>query len=165
MACFTAHQMVVSDHGMTDNGNHGGSSYEETDSVALFIRLGGHVPKSTPLKFQTISQVDIVPTLALLFSVPIPKNNVGVVLLEILDFLTDEQKLRALELNSWQLLKLLQAQLLDLPCGNMFSQNNAEFSSELCESLGDIAKQSCQLYLKASAFHNTWIFLNASGTM
>lgn len=29
--------MVVSDHGMTDNGNHGGSSYEETDSLLLFI--------------------------------------------------------------------------------------------------------------------------------
>ena len=29
--------MVVSDHGMTDNGNHGGSSFEETDSLALFI--------------------------------------------------------------------------------------------------------------------------------
>lgn len=30
-------QLVVSDHGMTDSGNHGGSSYEETDSLALFI--------------------------------------------------------------------------------------------------------------------------------
>lgn len=31
--------MVVSDHGMTENGNHGGSSYEEIDSLALFIGL------------------------------------------------------------------------------------------------------------------------------
>lgn len=30
-------QVVVSDHGMTEGGNHGGSSYEETDSLALFI--------------------------------------------------------------------------------------------------------------------------------
>nr|GMD58325.1 GPI ethanolamine phosphate transferase 2 [Ipomoea batatas] len=29
--------LVVSDHGMTESGNHGGSSYEETDSLALFI--------------------------------------------------------------------------------------------------------------------------------
>lgn len=58
--CFTVQQMVVSDHGMTDNGNHGGSSYEETDSVVLFIRLGDHAPKSMPLKFQTISQVKLV---------------------------------------------------------------------------------------------------------
>ncbi|PHT96986.1 hypothetical protein BC332_34087 [Capsicum chinense] len=29
--------LVVSDHGMTENGNHGGSTFEETDSLALFI--------------------------------------------------------------------------------------------------------------------------------
>nr|GEZ27230.1 GPI ethanolamine phosphate transferase 2 isoform X2 [Tanacetum cinerariifolium] len=29
--------MVVSDHGMQENGNHRGSSYEETNSLALFI--------------------------------------------------------------------------------------------------------------------------------
>lgn len=28
---------------MTENGNHGGSSYEETDSLALFIGLGNNV--------------------------------------------------------------------------------------------------------------------------
>lgn len=30
-------QVIVSDHGMTEEGNHGGSSYEETDSLAIFI--------------------------------------------------------------------------------------------------------------------------------
>jgi predicted AlkP superfamily pyrophosphatase or phosphodiesterase len=29
--------LVGSDHGMTDGGNHGGASYQETDSLALFI--------------------------------------------------------------------------------------------------------------------------------
>lgn len=36
MVC-THLQLVVSDHGMTENGNHGGSTFEETDSMALFI--------------------------------------------------------------------------------------------------------------------------------
>lgn len=36
-------QIVVSDHGMTENGNHGGSSYEETDSLMLFIGLSSNV--------------------------------------------------------------------------------------------------------------------------
>lgn len=52
-------QVVVSDHGMTDNGNHGGSSYEETDSVALFVGLQ---PNPTDFKLQayrTINQVKI----------------------------------------------------------------------------------------------------------
>lgn len=29
--------MIVSDHGMTEGGNHGGSSDEETDSLALYV--------------------------------------------------------------------------------------------------------------------------------
>lgn len=29
--------MIVSDHGMTSSGNHGGSSFEEIDSLALFV--------------------------------------------------------------------------------------------------------------------------------
>jgi len=29
--------VVVSDHGMTDGGNHGGSSFEETDALAIFV--------------------------------------------------------------------------------------------------------------------------------
>lgn len=29
--------MIVSDHGMTEGGNHGGSSFEETDSLAVFV--------------------------------------------------------------------------------------------------------------------------------
>lgn len=38
---FSFHaQMIVSDHGMTENGNHGGSSFEEADALALFIGLG-----------------------------------------------------------------------------------------------------------------------------
>lgn len=36
-------QIVVSDHGMTENGNHGGSSYEETDSLMLFIGLSSNI--------------------------------------------------------------------------------------------------------------------------
>jgi ethanolaminephosphotransferase len=36
-------QIIVSDHGMTENGNHGGSSYEETDSLMLFIGLNSNI--------------------------------------------------------------------------------------------------------------------------
>lgn len=46
--------MVVSDHGMQENGNHGGSSYEETDSLALFIGPGISNVSAT---YDTINQV------------------------------------------------------------------------------------------------------------
>jgi ethanolaminephosphotransferase len=39
---------VVSDHGMTEGGNHGGSSYEETDSLALFIGHSVDRPHCSP---------------------------------------------------------------------------------------------------------------------
>lgn len=39
--------MIVSDHGMTETGNHGGSTYEETDSLALFVGLGESDDAST----------------------------------------------------------------------------------------------------------------------
>lgn len=46
--------MVVSDHGMQENGNHGGSSYEETDSLALFVGPGISNVSAT---YDTINQV------------------------------------------------------------------------------------------------------------
>ncbi|CAM8898597.1 unnamed protein product [Rhodiola kirilowii] len=105
--------LVVSDHGMTFSGNHGGSSFEETDTLALFIG-----PKSIGSRYgssaTSINQVDIPPTLALLFGVPIPKNNVGILIPDIFKSLQEDQQLRALELNSWQLLRLSQAQLPEL---------------------------------------------------
>ena len=39
---------MVSDHGMTEGGNHGGSSYEETDSSALFIGHSVESPYRSP---------------------------------------------------------------------------------------------------------------------
>lgn len=42
--------MVVSDHGMTENGNHGGASYEETDALMLLIGLGDYDHRPTTHK-------------------------------------------------------------------------------------------------------------------
>lgn len=49
--------MVVSDHGMTENGNHGGSSFEEADSLALFVGLRGHVSDYKSATQNTAQQV------------------------------------------------------------------------------------------------------------
>lgn len=47
--------MVVSDHGMTESGNHGGSSFEETDSLLLFIGLRNYDYESA--SHNTVHQV------------------------------------------------------------------------------------------------------------
>lgn len=50
-------QVVVSDHGMTETGNHGGSSYEEVDSLALFVGLKNCVYDHASSNYDTVSQV------------------------------------------------------------------------------------------------------------
>ncbi|MCL7042223.1 hypothetical protein MKW94_028598 [Papaver nudicaule] len=146
--------MVVSDHGMTENGNHGGSSYEETDSLALFVGIGSKLPDYASATRKTASQVDVAPTLALLFGVPIPKNNIGVLMTEAFDSLADDQKLRALELNSWQLLRLLQAQLPALSCGSYPCDH---YDGAQCSGVKvSIEQKFCCLFSKATTLHSSW---------
>ncbi|KAJ6378973.1 hypothetical protein OIU78_029066 [Salix suchowensis] len=150
--------VVVSDHGMTENGNHGGSSYEETDSLALFVGLKSDHSDYAASPCNSIYQVDIAPTLALLFDVPIPKNNVGVVISEAFDLLTDDKQLRVLELNSWQLLRLIQAQLPGLSCRNLPSHNGFTdgLASTIVECSGSVEKMLCCLYMNAVNLHSSW---------
>ncbi|CAD6242077.1 unnamed protein product [Miscanthus lutarioriparius] len=144
--------VVVSDHGMTEGGNHGGSSYEETDSLALFIGHSVESPYCSPYDQKEALQVDLAPTLALLLGVPIPKNNFGVVLPELLNSLTDDQKLRMLELNSWQILRLLQAQV---PAFCLEDCINSEGSIVLDILHGSIEKKLCHLLSKAFSSHQS----------
>ncbi|CAO0794966.1 unnamed protein product [Mucor circinelloides] len=114
--------VVCGDHGMNEKGNHGGSSIGETSAGLVFMSprfesrpTKKHQPVLAPLThrehvlgFPVIDQIDIVPTLAALFSFPIPKNNLGKV---ILDLYTSKQDftsiLNSVLLNASQLGQLL----------------------------------------------------------
>ncbi|XP_060184142.1 GPI ethanolamine phosphate transferase 2 isoform X1 [Lycium barbarum] len=140
--------LVVSDHGMTENGNHGGSSFEETDSLALFI--GPTTFGSTSGNPNKANQVDLASTLSLLFGVPIPKNNVGMLMAETFKSLTVDQQLRLLELNSWQLLRLLEAQLPGLVCENFSCDDFRDDKSERTRGYSSLEETFCCLYMKAA---------------
>ncbi|KAK1361792.1 GPI ethanolamine phosphate transferase 2 [Heracleum sosnowskyi] len=146
--------MVVSDHGMTENGNHGGASYEETDALMLLIGLRDYDHRPTTHK--TVNQVDITPTMALLFGVPIPINSAGILIAETLKSLEGEQQLRALELNSWQIFRLLQAQLPDLSCSSSCGVDKDGRGSEIGECDSNMEEIFCCLYVKAAALHKSW---------
>ncbi|KAH0434578.1 hypothetical protein IEQ34_026797 [Dendrobium chrysotoxum] len=148
--------VVVSDHGMTERGNHGGSSYEETDSLALFADLWSESLVYAPNMHNEVFQVDVASTLALLFGVPIPKNNVGVLLIEAFNSLTDEHKLRALELNSWQLLRLLQVHLPHLLCRDLREGASSGQILQSNEYFDNIEEKLHHLYSKAKAAHTLW---------
>lgn len=96
---------VMGDHGMNDNGNHGGSSSGETSAGLVLASKKLHkyeIPAQQSMvhfpvedtlaipdyQYLTqIQQVDLVPTLAALFNFPIPKNSVGILIRETLQLL------------------------------------------------------------------------------
>ncbi|KAL6225089.1 hypothetical protein ACLB2K_003941 [Fragaria x ananassa] len=150
--------VIVSDHGMTESGNHGGSSYEETDSLALFIGLKNDVSDYLSSTHNNVYQVDMAPTLALLLGVPIPKNNVGVLIPEIFGSLSEDQQLKALELNSWQLLRLLQAQIPGLSCRNHpCDGSGGDQESRITKCYGSIERICCCLYTNAALLKKSWM--------
>ncbi|RKP14944.1 alkaline-phosphatase-like protein [Piptocephalis cylindrospora] len=81
--------ILCGDHGMTDAGNHGGSSEAESSTSMLFLHPAWRRPeaKKNEDRFhwslqnswspRNIRQVDLVPTLSLLLGAPIPRNNLG----------------------------------------------------------------------------------------
>lgn len=87
--------VLVGDHGMNDGGGHGGSSAGETSAALVFMSpklksLGGagrsspEVPKDEFTFYRRIEQPDVAPTLTSLLGLPIPKNNLGLVVKEFL---------------------------------------------------------------------------------
>lgn len=72
--------LVLGDHGMTDEGNHGGATEAEVESALLVYsteRL--FASDSRPLEglARVVSQIDLVPTLSVLMGLPIPFSSVG----------------------------------------------------------------------------------------
>jgi len=84
---------VMGDHGMTEDGNHGGGSKDETNA-ALFAHFspgcgdlnssfditGSEVGPHSEKAFQSVNQIDLVPTISLLLGLPIPYGNLGAVI-------------------------------------------------------------------------------------
>lgn len=81
----------MGDHGMTADGNHGGASELEV-SAALFVlatdvinnqnvKVSNADSHGTP--FIEVSQIDIVPSIALMLGAPIPHGNLGQVIPEL----------------------------------------------------------------------------------
>ncbi|KAJ6663037.1 hypothetical protein lerEdw1_010858, partial [Lerista edwardsae] len=75
--------LVAGDHGMTATGDHGGDTEDEV-SAALFVY--SKVPLfhgPPPEEPETVPQVNLVPTLALLLGVPVPYSSIGEVMADL----------------------------------------------------------------------------------
>ncbi|CAR29946.1 ZYRO0G20724p [Zygosaccharomyces rouxii] len=118
---------VMGDHGMNEVGNHGGSSPGETSSALVMIskklkqfqpplhQRDVHLPITTQFQdgevnydyLTKVQQVDFVPTLAALFNIPIPKNNVGIIIPDFLQLLDSKMAAIKVKDNFNQLASLL----------------------------------------------------------
>lgn len=86
--------ILAGDHGMNDAGNHGGSTAGETSPALVFIspklaaiRSGLDTPLPQHENFEyykKVVQSDVVPTLSALLEFPIPQNNLGVIIPDLL---------------------------------------------------------------------------------
>ncbi|KRY82209.1 GPI ethanolamine phosphate transferase 2 [Trichinella pseudospiralis] len=100
--------VVTADHGMSDGGSHGDASDFELYVPLLFLS-----PKlSAQNTSKVVRQVDLAPTLALLFKLPIPTTSVGFLLPGLIDQLmpTKNDICLAYLLNLCQLQTVSQAQ-------------------------------------------------------
>lgn len=100
MATETALQstllVLAGDHGMNDAGNHGGSAPGETSPALVFVspklkEIYSGVKSPSPFRedfrYHTfVEQSDIAPTLGALLGFPVPRNNLGAMIVDFLPF-------------------------------------------------------------------------------
>lgn len=115
--------VLAGDHGMNAGGNHGGSGPGETEPALLFASPKfAHAPRrrqyecpTSPLPgtdfhfYSKLEQSDVVPTLAGLLGLPVPKNSLGVYIRELAGLWSSTETLRLLRRNARQMLSVLHA--------------------------------------------------------
>ncbi|KYR00177.1 hypothetical protein DLAC_11548 [Tieghemostelium lacteum] len=116
--------ILMGDHGMTSDGNHGGASNEETESAIFLYSKGKSINRrNLPTIFQTpgspngsvknVSQIDLVSTLSLLLGVPIPFGNLGSIIPELFYSTQDTsvqgwtRLMQSIRINTWQIKRYL----------------------------------------------------------
>lgn len=122
--------VIFGDHGMSDDGNHGGASDEEVNSAIIFYSKQNIQPLNDEgqalywneqtrkidhasiadliARPRIVSQIDLVPTLSLLLGNPIPYSNLGHIILELFldnDDLEHNKLKEVLDINALQVSK------------------------------------------------------------
>ncbi|CAG8654290.1 23476_t:CDS:2, partial [Gigaspora rosea] len=117
---------------------------DKSAKPTLFILCGDHGMN------EVVNQIDVVPTLSYLFGVPIPKNNLGKVILDLLVDTNEFEKLRAMQLNAHQLSGILQNTWISFDC----NPNITLQSGKNCDQDADDVKTRLQcLYWLSYYYH------------
>lgn len=77
--------IVMGDHGMTIEGDHGGASKDETEALLFaYSKHRSFVPTSYDDNVNFIQQIDLPSTLSTILGIPIPYSNLGAVSFQLL---------------------------------------------------------------------------------
>ncbi|KAI9287339.1 hypothetical protein BC943DRAFT_319562 [Umbelopsis sp. AD052] len=172
--------VLCGDHGMNEAGNHGGSSDNETSTAMVFMSpkyesrpiIKHHAPpqptfsKQDQFGYPQIDQIDLVPTLAMLFGLPIPRNSIGKIILELFIGQNGLRALRALQVNSHQLGDILHAHhgaYYEEPAGDDTRKAKLLLSLENSEELTSIQEAWHALHF-ANGLHRQYVETKAFST-
>jgi phosphatidylinositol glycan class O len=141
--------LVLGDHGMTRDGNHGGPSAEEVSAALIalsplpfmesrrssrqsFKSLSSISHIKTSRSLDWVDQVDLASTLALLTSVPIPFCNLGTMIPDLVFFLFKdlEEMSKVMEANAHQIFSYLETYQLESPKTSLSSSTLAFIRQE-----------------------------------
>lgn len=114
--------MVIGDHGMTQQGDHGGDELNEIET-AMFI----YTNKENYFQLNknheiTVSQIDLVPTLSWYLHILIPFSSLGMMIIDIIPI---EQRYIAMKLNFQQIEIYLQHISLTIPLSDKLQELRA----------------------------------------
>lgn len=116
--------VLLGDHGMNAGGNHGGSGPGETEPALLFAspKIKGRLKReeyecpTLPKEgtefhyYRKVEQSDVVPTIASLMGLPIPKNSLGVFIREFASLWPDgRHAVQLMHQNARQVKRIVQA--------------------------------------------------------
>lgn len=160
--------VLLGDHGMTEQGNHGGASPSEIAAAMVFMSpklkaispgLDSPVPATVNYEYYSvINQIDFVPTLAGLMGFTIPAKSLGVFVADFLSlFQTGKESVGLLYNNAQQLRNLLESEY-DIRSAN------TTICSDQCENCqSDLDQVVCWLN-KANIAKEGWAPTNATNT-
>lgn len=165
---------IFGDHGMTEDGNHGGGSEEEINA-ALFAHFspkcgvmtafdgseaGAATGDYAQTAFTSIHQIDLVPTISLLLGLPIPYANLGslVPALALLD--NSAQTATALALNAaqvWRYFTMYSSTANQLPGLDELEERLQKAVDVWKDGLAHPDGDDSTVYLKACGLFKTFL--------
>eukprot|EP00934_Nitzschia_sp_Nitz4_P003918 Nitzschia sp. Nitz4//scaffold3_size479765//417414//422217//NITZ4_000178-RA/size479765-processed-gene-1.550-mRNA-1//-1//CDS//3329550992//3908//frame0 len=163
--------LIFGDHGMTEDGNHGGGSENEINA-ALFVHFSpacGDMPldlapqmgsKYIQDAFQSIHQIDLVPTISILLGLPIPYANLGGIAPTLLGFEGVRETTAALALNAaqvWRYFSVYSSTANKLPNLPELHDMLEEATLKYKEALSRPDADDAQAYYAASGLYKVFL--------